>query len=168
MASDPAAATDRPEDRQRARAEALCKQLRAKPDARSIKEARALLLPLRNLRAFELLVRLAEALCRVAPVDPPEPTTRRLYAQGLIETGATHAAIALLRQLLQTVSKSHPEAAEAGGLIGRAYKQMFFDAADVRSAPARRAGDHGARDRDGQGRPRYRGVDVHPREGVGD
>lgn len=139
MASDPATATDRPEDRQRARAEALCKQLRAKPDARSIKDARALLLPLRNLRAFELLVRLAEALCRVDPVDPPEPTTRRLYAQGLIEIGATHAAIALLRQLLQTVPKSHPEAAEAGGLIGRAYKQMFFDAADARSALARRA-----------------------------
>ena len=34
--------------------------------------------------------------------------------------------------------KSHSEAAEAGGLIGRAYKQMFFDAADACSASARR------------------------------
>ena len=139
MAAEPAAAAERPEDQLLGRAEALCMRLRARPDARSIKDSRALLLPLRNLRAFELLVRLAEALCRVDPVDPPDPTTRRLYAQGLIETGATHAAIALLRQLLQTVPKSPPEAVEAGGLIGRAYKQMFFDRADARSAPARRA-----------------------------
>ncbi len=139
MAAESAAAAERPEDQLLGRAEALCMRLRARPDARSIKDSRALLLPLRNLRAFELLVRLAEALRRVDPVDPPDPTTRRLYAQGLIETGATHAAIALLRQLLQTVPKSPPEAVEAGGLIGRAYKQMFFDRADARSAPARRA-----------------------------
>lgn len=123
----------------RLRGERLRDTLHRAPDANGIEAARALLLPLRNARAFDTLVGLAEALCRVDPVDPPDPTTRRLYAQGLIETGATFAALALLRELLQTVPTTHPESTEACGLIGRAYKQMFLDARDPRSAPARRA-----------------------------
>ena len=126
-------------DELRIRAEGLRARLHADPDALAIEEARALLEPLRNERSFEALAGLCEALCRVDPIDPPDPTTRRLYGQALIETGATFAAIALLRQLQQTVPRNHPESVEASGLIGRAYKQMFFDAADPRSAPARRA-----------------------------
>lgn len=126
----------REQDRQRARAQALLKTLHSSPSARAVDEARALVLPLRNLRDFELMGRLAEALCRI---DPADARTRRLYAQGLIETGSATAAIDMLRQLLLKLPKQHEEAVEAWGLLGRAYKQIFFDAADARSAGARLA-----------------------------
>ncbi|MBS1177584.1 MAG: hypothetical protein H6R06_1996 [Proteobacteria bacterium] len=126
----------REEDRQRARAQALLKTLRSSPNAKAVNEARALVLQLRNLRDFELMGRLAEALCRV---DPADARTRRLYAQGLIETGSAIAAIDMLRQSLAKLPKQHEEAIEAWGLLGRAHKQIFFDAADGSSAGARLA-----------------------------
>ncbi|MEO8122679.1 MAG: serine protease [Burkholderiales bacterium] len=126
----------REQDRQRARAQALLKTLRSAPNAKAVNEARALVLQLRNLRDFELMGRLAEALCRI---DPADARTRRLYAQGLIETGSATAAIDMLRQLLAMLPKQHEEAVEAWGLLGRAYKQIFFDAADASSTGARLA-----------------------------
>ena len=126
----------RDDDRQRERAHALLKQLPVNPSAKSLNEARALLLALRNQRDFTLMIELAEALCRI---DPADPRTRRLYAQGLIEEGATTAAIDMLCQLLSALPKQHAEAAEASGLLGRAYKQIFFDAVNPKSAPARAA-----------------------------
>src|SRR3990167_8138097 len=117
-----------------ARAEALIHALRSAPTAKIQGQARALLLALRERRAFDLLLRLAEALCRI---DPADPLTRRLYAQALIETGALTAAIDMLRQLLATLAAQHAEAAEASGLLGRACKQIFFESGASGSAGAR-------------------------------
>ena len=117
-----------------ARAEALIHALRSAPTAKIQGQARALLLALRERRAFDLLLRLAEALCRI---DPADPLTRRLYAQALIEAGALTAAIDMLRQLLATLAAQHAEAAEASGLLGRACKQIFFESGASGSAGAR-------------------------------
>ena len=93
----------RDDDRRRERAHALLKQLPANPSVKSLNEARALLLVLRNQRDFTLMIELAEALCRI---DPTDPRTRRLYAQGLIEEGAATAAIDMLRQLLHRAAQA--------------------------------------------------------------
>lgn len=129
-ADAPAAADADP----RARAEVLIHALRSGPPAKTLGEARALLPALRERRAFDLLLRLAEALCRI---DPADPVTRRLYAQALIETGALTAAIDMLRQLLAALPARHAESAEASGLLGRACKQIFFESGAPRSAGAR-------------------------------
>ena len=121
------------EDRQRARAEALIAAL-AGADGRAVaSEAGELVLALRNLRAYELMQRLAEALSRVAPDDA---RNRRLYAQCLIERGFATAAVDLLRALLAALPAGDPEAVEAWGLLGRAHKQVYFDAGDKASPAA--------------------------------
>jgi tetratricopeptide (TPR) repeat protein len=98
--------------------------------------AKRLVEELRNLRDYETMGRLAEAVSRR---DPGDAKNRRLYAQCLIETGKATAAIDLLKALAQRLPKTHPEYAEATGLLGRAYKQIFFDAGDKTAEGAREA-----------------------------
>src|SRR5262245_32479539 len=62
--------------------------------------------------------------------DPNDTKNRRLYAQYLINTGKATAAVDLLTPLKERLLKGDPEFAETMGLIGRAYKQIFFDAFD--------------------------------------
>ena len=122
------------EEAHRARALELIASLRTGASADAVDEARGLLRQLRNLRAFELLCRLAEQLSRI---DEADATTRRLYAQGLIETGSVTAAVDVLKQLLARLPPGHAEWAEAWGLLGRAHKQIFFDAGQFASAGSR-------------------------------
>lgn len=129
-------ADERPEDRVRRRASELGQALAGRVRAADLKSARALLIELRNLRAHEALAALAERLLRIDPADAP---SSRLYAQSLIETGQVVPAIAMLRQLLATLPRGHDEIAEAWGLLGRAHKQLFFDAGDLSTAGARQA-----------------------------
>ncbi len=96
-------------------------------------EAAKLVEELRNARLYAPLLRLAEAIVRKRP---DEHTVRRLYAQALIEQGQVTAAIDVLERLAARLKPGHPEHREATGLIGRAYKQMFFDARDPRSPGA--------------------------------
>lgn len=95
------------------------------------KQAAALLTPLRNVRDWASLGRLAEALLRV---DPKQHEARRLYAQALIDCGLLVPAIALLRPMAKGLPEDHKEYGEAWGLIGRVHKQRFADLAD---APAK-------------------------------
>jgi hypothetical protein len=97
-------------------------------------QARNLVEELRNARQFPELLQLAEAISRRSPEDA---RNRRLYAQGLIEQGMATAAIDVLKPLAARLPQSNPEQAEAMGLLGRAYKQIFFDAGDKTSAGAR-------------------------------
>lgn len=99
-------------------------------------QAKQLVEALRNQRDYESMGQLAEAVSRV---DPKDPKNRRLYAQYLIDTGKATAAIDMLRSQAQRLPKSHPESGEAMGLLGRAYKQIFFDAGDKTTAVAREA-----------------------------
>ena len=98
--------------------------------------AKRLVEELRDLRDFDTMGRLAEAVSRR---DPRDPKNRRLYAQCLIETGKATVAVDVLKALVQRLPKGHPEHAEATGLLGRAFKQIFFDADDKRGEEAREA-----------------------------
>ena len=104
-----------------------------------VHKAKALVETLRNQRDYELMGQLAEAVSRR---DPDDPKNRRLYAQYLIDTGKATAAIDVLQTLAERLPKEHPESVEATGLLGRAYKQIYFDAGD-KDAP----GAHAALDK---------------------
>lgn len=104
--------------------------------AEELGQAKALVEALRNRRDYDTMGRLAEAVSRI---DPKDPKNRRLYAQYLIDTGKATAAIDMLRPLAQRLPKAHPESGEASGLLGRAYKQIFFDAGDKTTPGAREA-----------------------------
>jgi hypothetical protein len=120
----------------RARARDSLKKLRGICETDDVDEAKELVEELRNIRAYEEMGELAEAVSRREPKDAKN---RRLYAQYLIETGKAMAAIDLLTPLAQRLSKDDPEFAEAMGLIGRANKQIFFDAGDKADASAHEA-----------------------------
>ncbi|MFN0097482.1 MAG: trypsin-like peptidase domain-containing protein [Gemmatimonadaceae bacterium] len=96
---------------------------------------RKLLHGLRRERQFDLLASLAE---RAARLSPREPELRRLQAQALIEVGQAGAALDTLNAALRDLPTIHPEYLELTGLVGRAYKQMFVDAADHRDEAVRR------------------------------
>jgi tetratricopeptide (TPR) repeat protein len=120
----------------RKRTLAMLEVLRGGCNAEQLADARGLLCPLRNCREHELSIDLAEAISRI---DPDDALARRLYAQALIETGRVTAAVDVLHTLVGRLPANHPESLEATGLLGRAYKQIFFDSRDRTSPAARRA-----------------------------
>ena len=99
-------------------------------------EAKYLVEALRDEALYEKMGALAEAVSRR---DPKDARNRRLYGQYLINTGKATAAIDLLTSLAQRLPKGDPEFAEAMGLLGRANKQIFFDAGDKADPSARAA-----------------------------
>ena len=127
------AATDL--DRLRGRAQDALKKL-AGVTGEDLAVAKGLVEELRNAREYERMGQLAEAVSRH---DPDDPRNRRLYAQYLIDTGHATVAIDVLRVLARRLPADHPERVEAAGLLGRAYKQIFFDAGDKSTAPSRDA-----------------------------
>lgn len=116
----------------RERTEQLLQRLRG-PSDEDMALARELVLGLRNARLYPQMAALAEALGRRSPDDA---RTRRLYGQALLEQGYATAAIDVLQPLAARLPKADPEHAEATGLLGRAWKQIFFDAGDKTTASA--------------------------------
>lgn len=125
-----------PTDELRRRADAAAELLQDDYMDQDVATARTLIRQLRDRREFEKLMVLVEALSRI---DPEDPGTRRLYAQALIDTGKASIAIDVLRALVSRLPPDHPEAYEAQGLIGRAYKQIYIDSRVKGSEPARQA-----------------------------
>jgi V8-like Glu-specific endopeptidase/pimeloyl-ACP methyl ester carboxylesterase len=85
---------------------------------------------LRNKRQFELMQQLGEALMQTGRQSA---NIKRQYAQALIEQSNLTAAIAVLNELEKETSGTtagHKEQIEAKGLLGRAYKQRFVNAAN--------------------------------------
>lgn len=123
-------------DRLRQRADDTLRKLQGLDTESGLADAKCLVEELRNAREYSSMGRLAEVVSRH---DPKDPKNRRLYAQYLIETGKATAAIDLLKPLANRLPKDHAEFAEATGLLGRAYKQIFFDAGDKTSPGAREA-----------------------------
>lgn len=99
-------------------------------------EAEALVEELRNAQQYPLMLRLAEAIRRKRPL---EAKTQRLHAQALLEQGQVTVAIDVLERLAARLRPGHPEHKEATGLLGRAYKQIFFDSKNKTSPGARDA-----------------------------
>lgn len=123
-------------DQLRLAARAALEQLQGRASDAELQAAKPLVEQLRNQRDYELMGQLAEAVSRR---DPKDATNRRLYAQYLIDTGKATAAIELLQPLARRLAQDHPEWAEATGLLGRAWKQIYFDAGDKSDAVARDA-----------------------------
>jgi hypothetical protein len=105
-------------------------------EAGELEQARELVVALCRARLFALTMELAEAVTRQLPRDA---RTRRIYAQALIEQGCASAAIDMLKPLAARLPAGDPEQAEATGLLGRAWKQIFFDAGEKTGAAAREA-----------------------------
>jgi len=120
-------------------ARALAARLRGLAGSDDLEQGRSLLLPLRNARAFVELCELADSLGRRGAADA---FVRRLYAQGLIDLGWLCPAIDMLQRLVADLPAGHAEQDEAWGLLGRAYKQMFFDSGDRTTQAARHALSH--------------------------
>src|SRR5262245_14687769 len=123
-------------DELRARTQQALSRVRGLGSDVEVVQARNLVEELRNARQYGELLQLAEAISRRSPDDA---RNRRLYAHGLIEQGMATAAIDVLKPLAARLPRSDPEQAEATGLLGRAYKQIFFDAGDKTSVGARNA-----------------------------
>jgi lysozyme family protein len=111
------------------RAEALASQLAGPlppPASKPVQlEARALLKPLRDQRAFAAVAALAEPLARLNPGDP---TVRLLYAQALTDSGSVVPALAVVSEVAKRLPRDDPSWAEAWGQVGRCHKQIFIDA----------------------------------------
>lgn len=103
-------------------------------------EAKKLIGELRDWRQFELLVELAKVYNANAPYDAEIATW---LAQGLIELGKTEDARVLLVDIAAKALATPPRAyIEAKGLLGRSWKQTFFDAPDKSSDYAKEAISH--------------------------
>ena len=89
---------------------------------------------LRSLRLFHAVRGVADAFLTA---HPDEAVAQRQYAQALIEDKELSGALQVLRYLAASTADSDPaEHAEARGLIGRVYKQLYVDAPSA--APALR------------------------------
>ena len=110
----------------RPRVNELCGKLivhvRAHDEPYPLTPALAILGVLRRRRHFLLLQRTADAFIQTG-LD--NPTIRRQYAQALIDRENLTAAVAVLDRLIGKTAGQGREDAEARGLLGRAYKQMF-------------------------------------------
>lgn len=86
--------------------------------------ARSLLQHLRRKRRFATMGILAEALLQSGLRTPQ---VRRQYAQALIDQGMLTAAELVLQSLIQDSQVNAAEIAEARGLLGRIYKQLYVN-----------------------------------------
>jgi len=120
----------------RARAKELSAALRGICSDEELSEAKKTVEALRNQRDYDLMGELAEVVSRR---DPKDAKNRRLYGQYLIDTGKATVAMDVLQLLTRRLKKDDPEFAEATGLLGRAYKQLFFDSGDKTTPVAREA-----------------------------
>ena len=96
-----------------------------------LEAAKAFLKTLRSKRRFKLLVDAADACIQNGLNDPQIVIWQ---AQGLIETGQPGAARISLSNLAANAPAGSGMFLEARGLLGRAWKQTFFDSKD-RSSP---------------------------------
>jgi hypothetical protein len=98
------------------------------------RDARAILASLRRKRQFALVGRVAEAFIRSGQNAPP---IRRHYAQSLIDQGVLFAPEFVLQALTMEPLDDDSEVAEAHGLLGRIYKQLYVNAGAPSSPYAR-------------------------------
>lgn len=122
---DAAESLDRP--RAKAYSEELIRRARASQDLLPVGDAKRVLEALRLQRYLDLVDRVADTLIQTGITDT---RVRRDYAQALIDQGSRTAAIHMLQGLLADAAEDDPMKNEARGLLGRAYKQLYIDAAE--------------------------------------
>lgn len=124
----------------KATATALCdgllKRLFASEEPYPALPAMKLLTLLRKRRFFAQMERLADALIQTGT---DTAGVRRQYAQALLDQGRFTVAQQLLERLVvDTEGRDHNENAEARGLLGRLYKQLYINAHEPGVARNRR------------------------------
>lgn len=88
--------------------------------------AKKLLSTLRRKRCFAQMEKLADAFIQTGAGSN---AVRRLYAQALLDQGHFTAALLVLDKLVESTENiDSVENAEARGLLGRAYKQLYMNA----------------------------------------
>jgi tetratricopeptide (TPR) repeat protein len=92
--------------------------------------AKQILSRLRRKRQFRMMELVADALIRSGQSSPQ---VRRQYAQAMIDQGNLTSAEMVLNSLLADSKTPTWERAEANGLLGRIYKQLFVQANDPHS-----------------------------------
>jgi hypothetical protein len=106
--------------------EEICTELitavRQRDAALTAEQATRVLEMLQRKRYFGLLQRVADALVHS---DLDRPAVRRRYAQALLEQEILTAGLAILDDLVAATADEPHEQAEARGLVGRAYKQLY-------------------------------------------
>lgn len=100
----------------------LVRHLRGSPGPYPAAAAKRILSELRRKRHVPEMRWVADAFIQ-AGSDFPQ--IRRQYAQALIDQGDVTAALSVLRELAADPATEPAEAAEARGLMGRAYKQWY-------------------------------------------
>ena len=117
-------------------AEELCNQLigylNNSDEKYPEREAKKVLQKLRNKRYFGLMQRVADA-CIQSGQNSAQ--IRRQYAQALIDQNNLSATIDFLKALVNDTQDNPGENAEARGLLGRVYKQLFVSS--CKSKPKR-------------------------------
>lgn len=88
------------------------------------KVARSMLMTLRGKRYFAEMAQLGSSFVFGGQRDAK---VRRLYAQGLIDSGQLPMALDFLKAVADDPDTSKGEVAEAWGLIGRVHKQLFVN-----------------------------------------
>lgn len=101
-------------------------------------KAKELIKTLRERREFKLLRDVVTVYDQIAGFDPE---TQTYQAQGLIEGGDPAEARSLLTDIAGRISAASPAFIEAKGLLGRAWKQTFFESSDKTGDAAREALD---------------------------
>ena len=116
--------------RDKAAASDLCDDLVRRIYANAVpyptNSAKKLLSILRRKRCFAQMEKLADAFIQTGAGSS---SVRRLYAQALLDQGHFTAALEVLEKLIADLKDTDPfESAEAQGLLGRAYKQLYVNA----------------------------------------
>lgn len=115
-------------------AESICQELVTRLNRAQLPfpldPAKVILARLRRKRQFHLMELVADALIRSGQ---SAPQIERQYAQAMIDDGNLVSAEMVLRTLLAKDTINAAERAEAKGLLGRIYKQLYVNANDPRS-----------------------------------
>jgi tetratricopeptide (TPR) repeat protein len=101
---------------------AFLRYLRGSADQYALDDAKVILAGLRRKRLFELVQQTGEALIECGQ---DAPIVRRQLAQALIEQGRFTMAQQLLQRLVDDTRGDPAEHAEARGLLGRVFKQLY-------------------------------------------
>lgn len=108
--------------------DSFIKALRRDANAQLLEISSSVLKALQRKRKFTLMLQIADVILQI---DENQLLVKRLYAQALIEEKRLVAAIAVLNQLQSSCSSAQhaDELSESQGLLGRAWKQIYIDAA---------------------------------------
>ena len=106
----------------------LIEDLHKQEDPYPLASAKPVLNTLRRKRYYDLMERVADTFIQSGQ---NAPLIRRQYAQSLLDQSLITAAVNVLRPLIRDTEEglqtNEAENAEARGLLGRAYKQMYMD-----------------------------------------